>query len=237
MKRPAIWFLIFVLLFPLLQAYFYFDLMADWPPVVQKTAYSCTKVLMLLIPLISLGVIQKERFRLRKFTCRGLWEGTLFGIFVFAGMCLLYDFYFKPGGIIAPGTPVAEAILKKLSAFGMLKPWLFILFGGFVSVIHSGLEEYYWRWFAFGQLCRTVPKLPAMLISGVAFSLHHVIILGTYLGYSTVWTWLFSFGIAVGGAYWCWLYLRKDSIWASWVSHVWIDIAIFVIGYDIIFNQ
>jgi membrane protease YdiL (CAAX protease family) len=74
----------------------------------------------------------------------------------------------------------------------------------------------------------------AIVLSSVAFMLHHIIILGTYLGYTEPATWIFSVGVAIGGDYWAWLYERKDNIWAPWLSHALIDAAIFLIGYDMI---
>jgi membrane protease YdiL (CAAX protease family) len=44
-----------------------------------------------------------------------------------------------------------------------------------------------------------------------------------------------SLGIAVGGAVWAWLYERTGSIYAPWLSHLIIDVAIFAVGYDLIF--
>lgn len=236
MKKPSLWLLLLILLFPLFQAYVYFDLMATWSPAVQKTTYSITKILMFVFPAVYLGLILKEKMRLRPPNDQGLMEGTYFGVSVLVGICLLYFCYFKPLDIIAPGTSVAEQIGKKVTSFGIVTPLPFILFGCFVSFIHSGLEEYYWRWFAFGQLKRVCSKYPAMVICGIAFALHHIVILGTYFGYTSGWTWLFALGITIGGFYWCWLYQRKDSIWAPWLSHAWVDVAIFIVGHDLIFG-
>lgn len=67
--------------------------------------------------------------------------------------------------------------------------------------------------------------------------LHHIVIIGVYFGFAHPVTWLFSLAVAVGGMYWAWLYVRKDSIYAPWISHAWIDIAIFIVGYDVLFAQ
>ena len=40
--------------------------------------------------------------------------------------------------------------------------------------------------------------------------------------------------MAVGGAAWAWLYERTKSIYASWVSHLLVDAAIFVVGWDLV---
>jgi uncharacterized protein len=43
-----------------------------------------------------------------------------------------------------------------------------------------------------------------------------------------------SAGVAVGGAFWAWLYERTGSIFGPWLSHLLIDAGIFWIGYDLI---
>jgi membrane protease YdiL (CAAX protease family) len=235
MKRPSPFLLCFLLFFPLVQALLYFQVMADWHPTIQKGTYSATKMIMFVLPIVYMLKIAKEPLRVRRFNTRGLLEGSLFGLGVLVAMCLLYFLLLKPIGLIGPGTPAGDAIHDRVKGFGFLTPTLFILFGGFVSFIHSGLEEYYWRWFTFGQLARVIPKNAAIILSGLGFMLHHIVILGRFFGYANPATYIFSFGVAIGGMYWAWLYVRKDSIYAPWLSHAWIDIAIFIIGYDVLF--
>ena len=237
MRRPPVFLVGFVLLFPLVQALLYFVLMAGWNPAIQKTTYSLTKLVMLVLPVFYCIFVARERWQIRPFNKRGLLEGGVFGIGVLLGMCLIYFYWLKPSGMVAPGSAPANAITAKLVSFGMDSPMRFWLFGAFVSFLHSGLEEYYWRWFTFSRLRRLIPTIPATIVSGFGFMLHHVVILGVYFGVARIETWLFSLGVAVGGAYWSWLYARKDSIYAPWLSHAIIDIAIFIIGYDIAFSQ
>jgi hypothetical protein len=33
---------------------------------------------------------------------------------------------------------------------------------------------------------------------------------------------------------WAWLYERTQSVWAPWLSHLVVDAAIYVIGYDLL---
>ncbi|MDR1384268.1 MAG: hypothetical protein LBJ67_10585, partial [Planctomycetaceae bacterium] len=110
MKRPSILFLCFLLFFPLIQAWLYFVLMADWNPAIQKLMYALTKTVMLTIPIIYTIFVAKERLRPRLFNKRGLLEGNLFGLSILAAICLLYFFWLKPIELIGPNTPVAEAI-------------------------------------------------------------------------------------------------------------------------------
>lgn len=236
MKRPSTLLLVFLLFFPLVQALLYFVIMADWNPTFQKGTYSLTKIIMFLLPLVYMIKFAREPLRVRRFNTQGLLEGSIFGIGVLIAMCILYFAWLKPIGLIGPGTPAGDAIRERVSGFDFLTPTRFLLFGGFVSLIHSGLEEYYWRWFTFGQLGRVINKYAAIIISGFGFMLHHVVIIGVYFGFAHPATWLFSFAVAIGGMYWAWLYTRKESIYAPWLSHAWIDIAIFIVGYDVLFT-
>ena len=235
MKRPSPLLLCFLLFFPLVQALFYFQIMADWNPAIQKGTYTATKIIMFVLPLVYTVRIAKEPLRVRRFNTRGLLEGSGFGFGVLVGICLLYFLWLKPIGLIGPGTPAGDAIRERVEGFGFLTPTLFLVFGGFVSLIHSGLEEYYWRWFTFGQLSRVIPKYAAVIVSGLGFMLHHIVILGRFFGYAHPATYIFSFGVAIGGMYWAWLYSRTNSIYAPWLSHAWIDVAIFIVGYDVLF--
>ena len=236
MKRPSVFLLVFLLVFPLIQALLYFVVMADWNPNVQKGTYTTTKIIMFVLPLVYMARFAKEPLRVRRFNSRGLLEGSLFGLGVLVAMCVMYYVWLKPIGLIGPGTPAGDAIWARVSAFGFSTPIHFIMFGAFVSLIHSGLEEYYWRWFTFGQLSRVAPKYAAIIVSGLGFMLHHIVIIGVYFGFDDPATWLFSFAVGIGGMYWAWLYDRKDSIYAPWLSHAWIDLAIFIVGYDVLFT-
>ena len=51
----------------------------------------------------------------------------------------------------------------------------------FYALVHSLLEEYYWRWFVFGQLRALVAPTLAIVLSSLAFAAHHVILLYVYL--------------------------------------------------------
>ena len=76
--------------------------------------------------------------------------------------------------------------------------------------------------------------VPALLLSSLAFMGHHVIVLAHYFPIGL--TVLFSLAVAVGGAAWAWLYHRAGSLAAPWVSHLLIDAAIMVVGYDLAFG-
>lgn len=169
----------------------------------------------------------------RKFSIRLLIEGSLFGMAVLGLM--LFAFYhldFLSDGLAR----LKEELVPRLSRMGVAQPVPYIILGVFYCVIHSGLEEYYWRWFVFGELKEMKSVFAAVLLSAIGFTLHHIILLGTYFGFTSFLCWFCSFGVFTGGVYWAWLYRRAGKIYAPWLSHAFIDLAIFIIGYKIIFH-
>ena len=72
------------------------------------------------------------------------------------------------------------------------------------------------------------------MVSSLGFMAHHVILLATYFGITEPVTWVFSLAIAVGGTFWAWLYHRTGSLLGPWLSHLLVDAAIFLIGYEIV---
>ena len=121
----------------------------------------------------------------------------------------------------------------KLLGFGVTTPGLMIAAGAFYALIHSALEEYYWRWFVFGRLRRLTGVPAAIFVSSVGFMGHHVIVLAHYFS----WPWALAAAacVGIGGALWAWLYQWSGSLAGPWIGHLLIDAAIFAIGYDLAF--
>jgi membrane protease YdiL (CAAX protease family) len=44
-----------------------------------------------------------------------------------------------------------------------------------------------------------------------------------------------SLAVLAAGACWSFLYLRYDSIWPGWISHVVADVAVFAVGWQLLF--
>jgi membrane protease YdiL (CAAX protease family) len=162
---------------------------------------------------------------------RGLLEGLTFGGAVFLAMLVLYHAWLKPGGHLGAAE---NEICQKVVRFGVDNLWKYVALAAFYSLIHSFLEEYYWRWFVFGQLREMFSATTALVTSSLGFALHHVIVLAMYFGLLSWETALFSLAVAVGGAVWAWIYQRSRSLWGAWLSHMLVDAAIFAIGYDMV---
>jgi membrane protease YdiL (CAAX protease family) len=194
--------------------------------------FGAGKLVQFLFPLAYVWWFDRDSLRIRPPTARGLEIGIAFGLVVAGGIIGLYFAWLRY-------TPWMESTPRRvqewLTKITITTPMKFLIIALFISVLHSFLEEYYWRWFVFGRLARHVPEVVAFVVSGLAFMAHHVIILGVYLpGYFWTLAVPFSLCVAGGGIVWAWLYARTGSLYAPWVSHLLVDAALMVVGYEMV---
>ncbi len=236
--RTKIWTavaLIFAMTFPTLAAWSYFLGLAETggqTNVRQQAAYVIGKIIQFSFPLIFVALIERRRpmFTLPRF--KQLLPGLAFALVV-AGLMLGIYFGVLRGSSLLAQTPAR--LRHKLQEVDMATPARYVLLAAFLVAAHSLLEEYYWRWFVFGRLRQLSSQMPAVVLSSLAFAAHHVVVLYVYLpGKFLAAALPCSLGVAAGGAVWAWLYERDDSLWSPWISHLLIDAAIFVIGWDLL---
>jgi membrane protease YdiL (CAAX protease family) len=112
-------------------------------------------------------------------------------------------------------------IRDKLLLFHADTPARYLFLGLFIAGFHSLMEEYYWRWFVFGELRRRMAVVSANALAALAFMAHHVVVLGVYFPqYFFTAALPFSLCVAVGGAVWAWLYQRTGTIYSAWISQL-----------------
>lgn len=118
-------------------------------------------------------------------------------------------------------------IKKRLIETGFINH--FLVYGVILSVVHSLIEEYYWRWFVYSRLKRFFQNSNASFLSSLAYSAHHIVVLNIYFSF---WGVVF-FGILVimAGIFWNYTFNKYESIFASWIQHFFVDMAIIYIGY------
>ncbi len=220
-------------LFPSLATWIYLVVLGQDPSAAVQAAYAAEKVVQFAFPLVWVVLVQRQKVRLAKPTAAGVPAGLALGAAVLAGILLLYFLWLKPGGYLAVA---AGPIAAKATALGMGSPARFILGGVLLSSIHALLEEYYWRWFLFGGLRRFMPVAAAVILSSLAFTAHHVILLASFFGCLSLATVFFSLCVAVGGAAWAWIYHRSGSLLGPWLSHILIDAGIFIVGFDLVWR-
>jgi len=226
--------LLLALVLPTAVTWVYFVALDGAPASWQQTAYGVGKTLQFALPVA--WIVGMRRGWPTLVAPHGIWlgVGAGVGLAIAAAMAAIYFAAMKPAGLF---TAPAAAITAKVNSFGAGSALLFALLGLFYSLLHSLLEEYYWRWFVFGELTRWRPWTQAAAISSLAFAAHHVLVLAHYFGPAAPLTWLFTAAVAAGGTIWAWIYWRSGCLWSVWLSHALVDAAIFALGYDIVFRS
>jgi membrane protease YdiL (CAAX protease family) len=222
---------LFALALPTLVTWLYFVAYAGHPWM--QAFYGGGKLVQFALPLVCMLLLERSRPRFALPEARGLIWGGLFGLTVVAAMLALYYGELKHSPLLA-GAP--EAIAEKLDDIGINTPLKFVGLAVFYSLLHSLLEEYYWRWFVFGRLREQWPLSAAIMVSSLGFMAHHVLVLGEFLGGFGPATGFFSLSIAVGGGVWAWIYNRTGTLYGSWLSHLLVDAGIMWMGYELAFQ-
>lgn len=219
------------LLLPLTASFVYFVLFPG--TAIGHAAYSSIKGFELLWPLLATLFLLREPIRRESPGVigrrRSLVEGALFGLAVAALMLLLQEF-----------TPLGETlqqsagrVRQRVADMGMLNHYLLAALA--ISVAHAALEEWYWRWFVYGNLRSLLSQPAAHGIAALGFAAHHLVVTSQFFPFAVA---LFlSSGVAIGGAVWSWLYQRHRTLLGPWFSHMIVDFAIFWTGYQLLFPR
>lgn len=226
--------LLFAMIFPSIMTWLYFQALAGGGGQinrVQQGAYVGGKFIQFAFPIVFVWFASGRVPRLERMTMSGVGLGLAFGLLVVGVILGVYFGFLRDSPLLAS---MPRTLRHKLEEFGVATPGGFLALCVFVAAIHSLLEEYYWRWFVFGRMRELLGVEGAIGLSSVGFMAHHVIVLDAYLP-DQFWSGVvpFSLGVAVGGAFWAWLYQRSGTLLGPWLSHLIIDTSLFVIGWDL----
>lgn len=222
---------VFALIFPTIITWTYFVFAERYSARTQQITYLFVKTIQFTFPIVWVVLVLREPPLLRRPNAKGLLAGAAFSVVVVGAGWILFDRVLRHAEMFADA---ATQIKEKISEFGIDSVWKYAALAAFYSLFHSFLEEYYWRWFVFGQLRRLAPLWPAILISALGFMGHHVVVLGEFFEETPWLGGLFSLAVAAGGGFWAWLYDRTGSLLGPWLSHLLIDAGIFWIGFMLI---
>jgi uncharacterized protein len=249
--------ILFAMSYPTFLTLTYFLWLSNSSPGIQQTAYALGKLIQFGFPILyvtltvgfpniramHLGVQENQSsirhvpgefsLRLADSPKRNLLTGAIFGAGVVAAMFLIYTFVL-PETLM---TQLGQKVQAKVESTGLDSPIRFLALSLFYVAGHSFLEEYYWRWFVFDQLQQKMSMWIANLIAGLGFMAHHVVLLGTFFGWDSMFTYVLSLSVAVGGMVWAWLFNRRWGFHAAWLSHAIVDAGIFALGMLILFAK
>jgi membrane protease YdiL (CAAX protease family) len=231
-RRSLRWFgAVFGLVFPAVATWGYFVIAAQFTMAVQQSTYLVVKSIQFAFPAVWMWLVLRERPKFHWPESRGLWLGAEFSIVVVGVGWVVFWLLLRDA---APFAAAAPKIRDKIVEFGIDSPGKYVALGVFYSLLHSLMEEYYWRWFVFRQLREVMALWPAIFVSSIGFMAHHVIVLGEFFQEARWLAWLLASAVAVGGVFWAWLYQRSQSLYSAWLSHLLIDAGIFWVGYDLV---
>jgi membrane protease YdiL (CAAX protease family) len=219
---------------PTLITLIYFVWAAKSAPLI----YGPLKFVQFALPAVWIYAVRRERRALLEPVTpsalrASLVMGAAFGVLVVAAGLAVYFLWIVPFEVFADYQPLIRA---KVEDMRLATPARFIALTIFYALIHSLLEEYYWRWFVFREFRRHAALAPAIIGSSLGFMAHHVLVLAELFSWSSPLTYLFALGVAIGGLFWAWLYDRYQTLAGPWLSHLLLDAGIFAIAYHLVFG-
>lgn len=223
---------IVAMVFPCLATWIWFVLLAD--SAAAPAAFALSKIVQFGFPAaVCFWLRRKPPFWRGEEvgSGRAIAAGALVGLAIAALIVLGYALLFRGGPAMVEAS---GAIARKVASLHFGTPQRFAALALFYALLHSGLEEGYWRWLVFGTLKRNLPAGAAIVVSSLAFTAHHVVVLNAYFHGAWGMTVLASSGVFVGGLVWALLYHRTGSLASVWLSHALADGALMAIGYDVI---
>jgi len=221
---------------PTLGVLFAMHLMPD--TAVGKAIHFSAKVWLFGFPLVWLLLVERIKPRLPRWSWHGMGAGFITGGAILA---IIIGGWELVGNRLVDVTVFQEGMAK----VGLDTPLKYLGFAAAVTFINALLEEYVWRWFVYTKWFELLNGLKrpaksiaipvAVALAGVCFVLHHSLAMHVYFGWQA--NALASLGIFIGGVTWSVLYLKTKNIYAAYVSHVFADVALFYVGYQVAFGS
>ena len=184
---------------------------------------SAIKVAMfMLVPLIASridrGVLYLQLLRPKK---KGLLPAITLGVGIYV---VILGGYF----LVSPFFDFSKIAGALTTNAGVTKE-NFLYVSLYISFANSFLEEFFFRGFVFTNLKQLSGRKLAYIFSAAAFSLYHVAMMIGW--FSPVLFVLVMVGLAAGGVIFNWLNEKLDTIYCSWLTHMFANFAINTIGF------
>jgi membrane protease YdiL (CAAX protease family) len=197
------------------------------PGAVGKTVFIVAKIWLLVVPAVWYLRVEGGRASWSPALRGGLAAGAIGGIVMAVVVTVAAQ-------LVGVGQMDLAPLRAAVRAMGLEEALPYLAAAAGWTFVNSLMEEYVYRWFILSQ-CEVLMGGPAAVVASSAiFTAHHVIAVSRYL--EPVPTLLASVGVFAGGVIWSWIYLRYRSIWPCWLSHVLVDIAVFGIGWRLLFG-
>ncbi len=196
---------------------------------VAQPIYGATKFFEILWPFAAAILILRRALAWRERPLRHHLAAVPLGLGVgFSIACVMAVWMVSPYASLVE--QAAPSVKSKVDSLGFADQ--FIPFALFVTVAHSFMEEFYWRWFVYGNLRHLVPGQRAHFLAAFAFAAHHLVVTSQFFPFPLAL--FFASCVAVGGYLWSQLYERQNSLAGAWASHLIVDAGLMVIGWHLL---
>ena len=178
--------------------------------------------LFMLIPLIASrldrSVLYLQLLRPKK---KGLLQAIALGVGIYV---VILGGYF----LVSPFFDFSQIAGALTDNAGVTKE-NFLYVSLYISFANSFLEEFFFRGFVFTNLKQHSGRKLAYIFSAAAFSLYHVAMMIGW--FSPALFLLVMVGLVVGGMIFNWLNEKLDTIYCSWLTHMFANFVINTIGF------
>lgn len=198
------------------------------PETIGKILFSSSKLGLLIISIITLFLINNREINIVFPKSKELLLGITSGILIFIVIISSYQ-------IFGYNHLNNTNIILKANQLGInsLNIYLFsAIYGVFFNPL---IEEYLWRGFVYAKCKILTSEIIAIFLTAFLFTLHHIIILSAFTSNFLV-ILLSLLGIFIGSVIWSFFYLNFESLWASYISHLCADLALIIIGWQLLFT-
>ena len=143
------------------------------PSLLGRIVFSLCQVGLLALPLVWFFWVDRGKLSISLPKRRELLAGGVLGLLMFA---IILGAYWLFGQHWIDTTDVRA----KAQQVGISSPIIYLVGAMYWTFINSLFEEYIWRWFVYSKCEVLIPGKGAVLLSGLLFTLHHIINLVAY---------------------------------------------------------
>ncbi|WP_333260894.1 CPBP family intramembrane glutamic endopeptidase [Microcoleus sp. S13_C5] len=195
----------------------------SWGPALSVLC----QVWLLVFPLAWSVFVDREKLRLSLPKRQELLAGSIWGIFMFAVIVGIYSLF---------GQQWIDPVVAQEKSYqlGISSPTIYLIVEAYFVLVNSLIEEFTWRWFVCNKCQILIPGTKAIFLSSLFFTIHHIFVIAAYSDWQAVI--LGALAVFAAGIIWSHSYLTYRSLWSSYISHASADLALAIIGWQILFN-
>ena len=106
-----------------------------------------------------------------------------------------------------------------------------IIIGLYIIIFNSLFEEFFWRGFIFKEINNLINPITTPILTGIAFSLHHIIFYYNFLPTSL--TVIATIGLIIYTIIMNYIFIKYQDLFSCWLIHAIVDIIQIGIGLKV----